>query len=251
MAKKTQKADVRQQFELARVLLSIIPKLNLTTGEFLQLVKEPKKLEEILGSIFQVNPVMWDIPRLKNILRNAFGIEFLPEVRRLLESKGYEVVDLPKQPIFEYSLGERLGKEVGGRGFLEEDERFEQLFHSAEEVAWMPNDPLVPNTTGESDFLQKIELGKFSELIQEETLGWAKAVLPNLETATYLLKVHYLATEEYVLSSLLTRVSNFWDRRAVLVVGMFDDQMKSPLVDIRDFLVREDNLGILRLIVPC
>jgi len=241
-----QKADARQLFRLASVLVSIIPNLDLTNRQIQTQVENTGKLKEVLGPILQV-------PGDKEIayLKNALGLEFAPAVRRYLEDRGYVIVDLPRRPVLKYDIGRELAEEVGGR-LLEEDERFERIFGSAREVAWVPNVPLVPSTAGKIDFKQKIEVDRFSALIQEKTHGWARAVFPNLEAVVYLLQTHSLNTGEFVFSQLWTRVYNFWDKRDCLVVGMYVDEARGPIVNIRDTLFfKENKLGVLQLIVPC
>ncbi|MCJ7793057.1 MAG: hypothetical protein MUP45_03710 [Candidatus Marinimicrobia bacterium] len=184
--RKAQAADDHVQFGVASALLSIIPGLGLTVGEIQDQIEQTKKLGEILGLVFRAYPGDKEISYLKN----ALGLEFSPKVRKYLESRGYEITELPRVPIYGYRLSEELEREVGGRVLLEEDERFKRIFHLAREVAWMPGDPLIPNTINESEFRQRVELGKFSEGVQEETQGWAEVVFPNLETVAYLLKNH-------------------------------------------------------------
>lgn len=249
LMREEQTAESCVQFRVASVLLSIIPHLNLTAGEVEDQIRQTKMLGEILGSVFQACPGDKEISHLKN----ALGLEFSLRVRKYLEGGGYKIVDSPRIPIYGYRLSEELEREAGGRILLEEDERFERIFHLAREVAWMPNDPFIPGTINEWEPEQKPILDRFSESIQEVTQGWAEAIFPNFEMVAHLLKTHSLDTGEFVLSTLLTRVYNRWGRQfdPGLVVGMYTDQKKGPLVDLRNLFVREDNLGVLRVIVPC
>lgn len=272
MARKTQKANVDQLMELARVLLSIVPKLDLTKGDVLQQVDGAKHLKEILRLVFQVDPKYVDISRLKS----AFCFRFALEARRYLEQEGYEIVETQPEQLGtqnkrsrQYCRLEReLAKESDIARRLDINNGFsvgalppgfDYVIVKQEEVAWMPGNPFVPGTLAEDEMEQWRKLGEFSEMICKETQGWARAMYPTLELTVPLLFDHSKKTEEYPFSSLSTRVSNKLriqregsgrrlQRR--LAVGKFRSRDNGPIVFARDSGVYDRKLGILRLIIP-
>ncbi len=226
---------------------SVLPISGRKLGEFCRLLEE----RGVGDRIFQL--LIEDPNRLVDFIFGEYCRRFPPKVRRALLHAGYEIVQVPGILTAPVTLNQLfLARESFGVKFWTDwhgdftcgDIGYFPL--PAGEIAWMPEDPLIPESTGKTFAEQEEVVVDFSQQVQKRVGDEVEAVFPTAEQAVLVLFDYRRRTREYVFGPWHTWTLNR-SESGRLSVSYFDDL--GLLVDgwrPEDGSAR--NLGVFRLV---
>ena len=250
---KTQRAliTVGQAFELEHILASSIPPF-MTKSHAQSWIEFEPRIREAVETLLRVDPKRLDFDWLVNKVKMALGLKFSVQARKKLLDHGLKVVEVPHDLCFETIPGyirisnpDRLVQVFNSEGISYiKDEVFLHL----EEAAYFlsENKPFVTDTRNLNFESGQKHFKEHTDDIQDLTAGGARAIVPNVALASFLLLNEF---EEGMYRGPEVAV---WTSELHALVSRYIIYVKNGIVRVssRDVLYNDDDLGFLLVVVP-